>query len=1071
MERKMIYLSVYVTIIGITSLAQDITYHIEEELSNSTKIGNIGDDSNLFSAIGGSDSSSLTFSFLTTGNQYSHYFRVGKNSADLFTNDVIDRETVCEFTEICMLVLQIAAKSELGSFFRILKIHVFINDINDHSPVFSKSTLTLPVSEAVLVGTSYAIDGARDRDTSPEYSLKQYELQSVDPDFTGNLPFSIQFSKHLDGSSIIRLYVTEPLNREVRDAYHLEITAFDGDIPPRQGRLPVFIIVSDANDNQPQFDSPSYNCTVTEETMEGEVIIQLNATDLDSEDNGKIKYKLSPHQSNEIFDKFGIIEDTGEIILKEKIVYSPGKIYRIIVEAYDNPIDGQSLSTQTFVIVNIENTGNNAPKIVMNLLTQNDNAEVPESANIGKVVAFVEVVDHDEGKQGMASCIIQSIDFDIQRIDMNKYKIFVAQPLDYERNQIQTVTVHCQDNGKPPLPASASFNISILDKNDNTPVFTESPYTKNVREDLPVRDFILQVSATDLDSGKNSKVSFEISKRYTHKNYFYFENLPNNIANLRLNRSLDRDTISSYVFPIYAIDEGEEGEPSKTGSAMINLHITDVNDEKPVFKMSPFTIVVLENLPADTPVGNVIATDNDLGVNAQVEYKIHPDDRDNIPFIMFSNGNIKTNQELDREAQDRYEFKVIATDKGENPLSSTGTVVVLVSDANDMYPEIRFPRPDNNTASVVQSAKPWQIVTRVLASDADEIGTGNSRLRFDIIARNDSELFQINPNTGEIQITKSVDSVEVGKLFKLDILVSDYGKPRAKTSPCVLFIRIKSSNATKTEVSTDVLSNQNFLIAIIVGIVTVVLSLGILATICIIRRIDRERKEEQKRKNNNQIKVDPDINDRQVFDGSITVFSLPSEDSLLNEKKKKEVSFSLEDDVFSDDDLIQKNGLDNNHRHFKPNLSYLTPSTKKVEDNHSETSGDTGTSDSGRGGSDEEIHTSMSQSPRDKMMDFTRPLPPISHQEIIPFSFKKGMALPYNNRDYSSRPDVINTDNIEMSRRDLDPHKHGLSTMAVHLPNDSLDRSRNKVVLLQTDSGIHSDTNSNEGDNTRDCMV
>lgn len=1070
MAEKIIILSLVIILLGIRCFAQDVTYYIDEEQSNSTKIGNIGDDSNLFSAIGGSDSSSLVFSFLTTGNQYSHYFRVDENTGDLFTNAVIDRETVCEFSETCMVVLQIAAKSHLGSFFRILKIHIFINDINDHSPVFIKSSLTLTLSEAVLVGTSYAIDGARDKDTSPEYSLDQYELHSVDPDFFGNLPFSIQFSKHLDGSSIIRLYITEPLDREERDAYHLQIVAFDGDNPPRQGKLPVFIIVSDANDNQPTFNSPSYNCTVSEETEKGTVILQLNASDIDSGDNGRIKYRLSPHQSNDIFLNFGIIEDTGEIVLKEKIVYSPDKMYRIIVEAYDNPADGQSLSTQTLVLVNIENTGNNAPTIVMNLLTQNENAEVSESANIGKVVAYVEVVDHDEGRQGMASCIIQSIDFDIQRIDMNKYKIFVAQPLDYEKDKTQTVTLHCQDNGNPPLPASASFNITILDKNDNAPLFSEAQYTENIREDLPVGDFILQVSATDFDSGKNGKVHFEIPDRYTYKNYFYFENLKNNAANLRLNKSLDRDTMSSYVFPIYAVDEGEEGETVKTGSAMVNLHITDVNDEKPVFKTSPFTIVVLENLPADTPVGNVIATDNDLGINAQVEYRIHPDDRNKVPFVVFANGNIKTNQELDRETIDRYEFKVIATDKGDIPLSSTGTVVVLVSDANDMDPEIHFPRPGNNTAYIMQSVKPWQIVTRILATDADEIGTGNSRIRFDITTRNDSDLFQINPNTGEIQITKSLVSADVGKIFSLKIFVSDYGKPRSKTAESVLYVKVNSANSTRQEDHTDVLSNQNFLIAIIVGIVTVVLSLGILATICIIRRIDRERKEEQKRKNNNQIKVDPDINERQVFDGSITVFSLPSEDSLLNEKKKKEVSFSLEDDVFSDDDLIQKNGLDGTHRHFKPNLSYLAPGQKKIEDNHSETSGDTGTSDSGRGGSDEEIHTSMSQSPRDKMMDFTRPLPPISHQEIIPFSFKKGLALPYNNRDYGNRPDVINSENIEMSRHDLDPHRHGLSTMAVHLPNDSLDRSRNKVVLLQTDSGIHSDTNSNEGD-TKDCMV
>lgn len=104
--------------------------------------------------------------------------------------------------------------------------------------------------------------------------------------------------------------------------------------------------------------------------------------------------------------------------------------------------------------------------------------------------------------------------------------------------------------------------------------------------------------------------------------------------------------------------------------------------------------------------------------------------------------------------------------------------------------------------------------------------------------------------------------------------------------------------------------------------------------------------------------------------------------------------------------------------------------------------------------------------------DFTRPLPPLSHQEIIPFSFKRGLSAPYNHRDYN-RVESFRSDknSIEMTPHDLDLGRPGLSTMAVHLPTDAIDRSRNKVVLLQTDSGIHSDTNSNEGDNTRDCMV
>lgn len=1081
MEVKVILIFVIISVVCKSSLAQDVTYHIDEERSNSTLIGNIGEDSNLLSAIGGSDSSSLSFSFLTTGNQYAHYFRVGERTGDLFTNAVIDREIVCEFSETCMLILQVAAKSELGSFFRILKIHIFINDINDHSPEFSRTTLTLTISEAVLVGTSYAIEGARDKDTSKEFSLQEYKIVSLNPESQESLPFSIQFTKHLDGSSMIRLYVTEPLDRELKDAYHMEILALDGDNPPRQGRLPVFVIVSDVNDNQPSFDADSYNCTISEETATGDVILKLNATDPDLDENGHIKYRLSPHQQPDIFIHFDIIEETGEIILKEKVVYAPGLVYNIIVEAYDNPLDGQLLSTQTLVAVGVQNTGNNAPVIVINVLTQTDMAEVPENANVGTVIAYVVVIDHDDGNQGMASCIIQSIDFDIQRIDMNKYKIFVAQRLDYERSKMQTVTVHCQDNGNPPLPASASFNVSILDKNDNPPVFTQPQYTANVREDAHIGESILKVSATDLDSGKNAEVYFEVSGTFSERDYFYFENSPTerNVGLLKLNKTLDRDKKSSYVFAVNAVDVGEKGETSKTGSAMINLYLTDVNDEQPEFMQDPFTFVVLENLQTGSVAGRLTAKDKDLGINAQIEYKMHPDSVGTVPFEVLTDGYVKTNRELDREGKNKYEFQVIATDKGEKPLSSTGNVVVIVSDANDMFPEISFPKPGNNTASVSLAATVWQVVTKVQASDGDEPGTGNSRLRFDIISRNDSELFQINPNSGEIQVTKTIDASFNGKIFCLTILVSDFGKPTAKTAESALYLKITSNSIAEAQASTDILSNQNFLIAIIVGVVTVVLSVGILATICIIRKIDRERKAEEKRRNNNEIKVDPDLDGRQVFDGSITVFSLPSEDTLLGDKKKKEVSFSLDDDVFSDDDLIQKSGLESSHRHFKPNLSYLAPSPKKIEDNHSD-SGDTGTSDSGRGGSDEEIHTSMSISPRDVMLEFSRPLPPMAHQEIIPFSFKKGMSMPYSARDYNNSPDVIHNESIEMTPHDLDLQRQGydserkrsgLSTMAVHMPTDSLDRSRNKVVLLQTDSGIHSDTNSNEGENSRDCMV
>lgn len=477
------------------------------------------------------------------------------------------------------------------------------------------------------------------------------------------------------------------------------------------------------------------------------------------------------------------------------------------------------------------------------------------------------------------------------------------------------------------MSTSSTFTVNILDRNDQSPIFKDQLYRENVREDTAVGTLLKEVSALDGDSGNNSLIDFEVQQSYQHMFVLERSVVRENAAFLKLTAPLDRETNSSFVFSIYAKDRGD---PQKTGTATVSLTITDINDQRPVFTKSPFEFYILENLPPNSDVNRITATDQDLGINAQIEYSMHPDDMGKVPFVIFADGKVKTNLNLDRETTDMYEFKVIAKDRGQPSLSSTGNVIIRVTDANDITPTIVFPRLGNNTVYLSPSVKAWQIFTRVIARDGDEIGTGNSRLTFSIEGRNDSNLFQINPNTGEIQVTEALRDSDINKIFRLELYVRDNGKPSQNAAETVLYVQIRTENATHAAASTDILSNKNFLIAIIVGVVTVVLSFGIVAVICVIRKIDRERKLEQQIKNNNQITVDPDINSKQVFDGSITVFSLPSEDSLV-EKKKKEVSFSLEDDVFSDDDLLQRNGIDHNHRQFKVSRSVvvLVPYTQR----------------------------------------------------------------------------------------------------------------------------------------------
>lgn len=1036
---RILSLVIFVTVLLLDiATSQDISYHIFEEKPNSTIIGNVATDSNLFSVVGESDFSSLQFSIFDTNSKY---FRIDNKTGILYTNDVLDRETICEYLETCLKTIQVAANSKLGSFFRTLKINVFIDDINDHSPEFEKQSLTLEISEAVLVGTSYQIEGATDQDTSQNYSLKYYELQSNNMPVNEELPFSIQFVKHLDGRSIVRLSVTLPLNREKRDMYSMEIVAKDGDNPPRTGVLPIIVSVLDVNNNPPVFTADSYDVSVNESLDIGSRIITVTATDKDADENGQIKYKVSPHQSSNIFQTFSINENSGAITLKEKLVYSPGKFYRIIVEAYDNPLEGQSLTAQTFVRVTVQNTGNNPPEIIINLLPQENNAaQVSEYANIGAVVAYITVNDHDVGQQGETACIVQSRYFALERHDnyINKYKVVTADLLDYEKRQQENVTIICQDGGTPALQSKAWFVVEIKDENDHPPLFEEDFYQVTIPENIRTSEVILSVTASDLDQGNNSQFHFVVSEPFQDEFKFDEPSSPTSKTGyLRVNKELDRETKPRYVFQIYVVDHGS---PPKTGTATLSIHLDDVNDKKPVFTSSLFNFTVLENLDPGSPVGRVTALDDDIGIYAQISFSLDPAYEGKVPFTVASDGYIRTNKSLDRETEDRYEFKIVAMDKGIPALHDSVIVIVRVSDDNDEDPEIIFPKLGDNTAFVPFSTPQQKVVTQILAEDDDEKDTGNSRLEYAINYRNDTNLFKINPITGQIQLVEILTENDIGKKFRLDIFVSDHGKPVERTSIAPIYIVIIPSNQTSVPEDSG-LSNQNLLIAIIVSVITVVVSVGIVATICIIRKIDLQKKQQNSMPKNN----DQDNELKERFDGSITVFSLPSEDSLLGEKKKKEVSFSLEEDVFSDDDLIQKNGLEN-HRHYKASLQHglqhglqyhLPP--KRVEDNHSETSGDTGTSDSGRGGSDEEIHNSFSYTNRERPPDITRHTPPVPpRQEIIPFSFKKGMSLP---------------------------------------PHSDLDRerSRNKANLLQTDSGIHSDTNSNEGDGhmhiSRDFVV
>lgn len=988
-----------------------INFRVFEEEAIGSVIGNVLEKS----SITGTD---IHLALSSRGNDYIQYFSLNETSGDLKIARVIDREDVCEFVEVCEFSLEIAAQTADGSSFDLLTVDVIVEDINDNSPTFPKDSIQLNISEASLVGTPFPIDGARDRDKSTNFSLKSFEIVPRNP--SEFIPFNVAFTDKLDGSVTVKLIVSQKLDREEKDAYAFAIVAKDGGTPPLNGTLNVIISITDVNDNYPVFDKDSYNVTVRDDVPLNTVILNMTATDIDAGKNGEVHYRLSQIQSKENRDTFSLHETKGELSVLQKLEYKENG-YRIIVEAIDK---GDSpLTKQTYVTVNVLDVKNDPPQVYVNLLTGENFAVASEYANIGAVVAHVTVTDHDTNRNGDVVCSVESDWFGLQRYDDNEYKVIVSASLDRERHATHNVTVQCSDKGNPPLGNETTFLVKIQDENDNEPRFMQQRYYATIFENNEIGDSITSVSAFDLDAGNNGIIEYKMA---TDSEKYAFVNSAT--GDIMANWIFDRENMTEVNLTVFANDKGK---PSLRGSTVINVKVKDVNDQTPIFTEISFRRWVGENLPSDTSVsGRITAKDGDEGDNGSIFYKLKPS-KEVVPFVVFEDGLIKTDRELDREEKSEYTFEVVATDRGTPPKSSIASVTVYIEDANDNTPKIEHPAPGNDTVKVPYLTPPMTVIFNVIATDEDEPGNVNSKLTYSIVTLNTTNFFSIDSTNGDIILVAPLSNADlIDKVYVLNVTVKDVSD-HPLTATALLRVLISADNGTVGFMKEE--TNSNFVIAIIVLSITIVIAVGIIVTICLLRRMDNERlKKDAREKVLSDNMYSKNMNDSDLVDGgfqspmdnsyqSTDVSYLPG-DNGYQEKKKKEVSFSLDEGMMEIRAPIPTDSLPHHSEDFddiilKPPKEYLSDHDqfsqlnipKRHDDAHSDMSGDSA-GDSGKGGSDDDLHSpvglghddiSRSKTHWDQRRGkapavlqlqslstrYQQP-PTMSKQKIIPFPFK-----------------------------------------------------------------------------------
>lgn len=769
---------------------------------------------------------SVQFNVLSANNPNADYFTLEPNKGVISIRKRLDRETVCSFRSECVLEFEFALRSVLGSFFRIAQFEVTVLDINDNSPEFTQPQFELFVPEESDAGKKFPLPTAFDRDTGPGNGVSDYQLLDAPP------MFDLITEETILNTTDVFLKLDSVVNREKAESYKILVGAVDGGKPSLTGTLTVEVRISDINDNFPVFKQPVYKATIPEDFGRDQPVTTVTATDADSGANGALLYTFSNMQPFENLKFFHIDSTTGSIYLTRTIETRTGQRIELIVEAQDKGHPPKA--TKAKVEIFVEDTVNSMPVIIADALGgANGVAEVSEYAQPGKVVAHVSVTDPDSGPNGETSCGLSAPEFQLESLGSTggKFTAVLRASLDRETTDHYNVTVTCKDEGVPALVATGQFAVRVLDENDMDPVFEPRAYDANIFENNTVGASIVQLYATDGDIGVNAKLSYDVAG-INHKKFTVDSD-----GLMTALIPLDREDSQRIVVTVLATDGGI---PTRSATATVVVNLIDVNDCRPEFDLDVFEFSVEEGQPAGKFVGIVSASDQDDGTNQQVFY--HFPDHGQISRLFrvdLSGGIISTGAVLDRENVAMHTVIVLATDRGDPPLTGTATVVIKVLDVNDNDPVFVFPLAarnsdsgwENDSLSIPHSWNPAKPLATVKANDKDE-GL-NAEIMYTLSSINYSAPFSMNPSTGAIMLKGELSPEDVG-LYIMTVAATDQGPKQQRATQAPLYIDVFFDNSTLLLGTKTRGPSQALVLGIIGGVAVLVLAclVGVVFVVC-----------------------------------------------------------------------------------------------------------------------------------------------------------------------------------------------------------------------------------------------
>ncbi|XP_023190165.1 protocadherin-23 [Xiphophorus maculatus] len=657
----------------------------------------------------------------------------------------------------------------------MIRVRIKVEDVNDHSPVFSSKEVELGISELSPPGSRFPLEGAADRDEE-EFSTRGYRIRESEMEELFHLDFRIgsETQHSLD------LVLNSRVDRETQDFYTLTIEAFDGGIPARTGTVQVDIRVLDENDNPPVFNQSEYHSSVREDAPIGSIVSQVLASDSDLGDNSRITYEINRRQSdpNHVFY---INETTGFIYLNKPLDFEIQPFHELIVRARDD--GAQPEYSSTFVGVKVLNINDNSPTISVLFLSETGEAMVSEAATVGEYVARISVSDPDLEEHGITVSLAGGDGkFTLKQTDDFLYALCVNSELDREEKDLYALKVQASDSGSPPLSSETLLLLKVSDANDCQPVFEQDVYTVSIAEDAPEGSSLIRTRARDADEGVNSNIRYSILK--SHQDSLVAIDPTSGLVTTAA--GLDRETQMEVWFLVLAEDGGE---PSLSSTATVTVLVEDVNDNEPVFQQQLYNVSIPEHMDAGSCFLQVVATDADSPEFGALLYSLLDgfDSQESHPLFQINphTGELCVSQDIDRDdGMSVHDILIKAEDPG--GLSAQSYVHIEIQDLNDNPPVFS---PEEYTMSVSSHAPPGTEVVNVIATDQDSGRFG--QISYEIHPGDLSSLFTLDRHTGMLFLNSSLTHLGAASM-KLLITAQD-GDGLSSARPAEVTINVVQS--------------------------------------------------------------------------------------------------------------------------------------------------------------------------------------------------------------------------------------------------------------------------------------